>query len=75
VLSTGNHGVHSLDPSLPPDPEQQKYEAEVARQQAKWLELSSNAKQLFTAKSSEYIPFDQPDFVVDAVRDVYTQGK
>jgi pimeloyl-ACP methyl ester carboxylesterase len=75
VLSTGNHGVHSLDPSRPPDPEQQKYEAEVARQQAKWLELSSNARQLFTDKSSEYIPFDQPDFVVDAIREVYSQSR
>jgi len=75
VLSTGNHGVHSLDPSRPPDPEQQKYERAVAREQAKWLELSSNARQLFTDKSSEYIPFDQPEFVVDAIREVYTQSK
>jgi hypothetical protein len=51
VLTTGNHGVHSLD---------------------SWLELSSNARQLFTDKSSEYIPFDQPSFVVDAIREVYT---
>jgi pimeloyl-ACP methyl ester carboxylesterase len=75
VLSTGNHGVHSLDSSRPPDPEQQKYEEEVAREQAKWLELSSNARQLFTDKSSEYIPFDQPSFVVDAIREAYTQSK
>ena len=75
VLSTGNHGVHSVDPSRPPDPEHQKYEEEVARQQAKWLELSSNARQLFTDKSSEYIPFDRPSFVVDAIREVYSQSK
>ena len=75
VLSTGNHGVHSLDPSRPPDPEQQKYEEEVAREQTKWLELSSNARQLFTDKSSEYIPFDQPSFVVDAIREEYSQSK
>jgi hypothetical protein len=37
--------------------------------------LGTGAKQLFTDKSSEYIPFDQPDFVVDAIRDVYTQSK
>ena len=72
VLTTGNHGVHSLDSSRPPDPGQQKYEEKVAREQAKWLELSSNARQLFTDKSSEYIPFDQPGFVVDAIREVYT---
>jgi len=73
VLSTGNHGIHVLDPTRPQNAEQQKYEQEVARAQAKWLELSSNAKQLFTDKSSEYIPFDQPSFVVDAIREVFTQ--
>jgi hypothetical protein len=75
VLSTGKHGVHSFDPTHPLDPEQQKYQQRVAREQASWLELSSNAKQLFSDKSSEYIPFDQPSFVVDAIRDVYTQSK
>ena len=74
VLSTGNHGVHFLDTTRPADPERQKYEQEVARAQAKWLELSSNARQLFTDKSSEYIPFDQPDFVVEAIREVYSQS-
>ena len=75
VLSTGKHGVHSLDPTRTLDPEQQKYQQEVAREQAGWLELSSNAKQLFSDKSSEYIPFDQPSFVVDAISEVYTQSK
>ena len=75
VLSTGKHGVHSLDPTRPLDPEQQKYQQEVAREQAGWLGLSSNAKQLFSDKSSEYIPLDQPSFVVDAISEVYTQSK
>jgi pimeloyl-ACP methyl ester carboxylesterase len=75
VLSTGNHGVHFLDPTRPADAEHQQYEQQVARGQAKWLELSANAKQLFTGKSSEYIPFDQPGFVVDAIHEVYTQSK
>jgi len=74
VLSTGNHGIHALDPTRPQNGEQQKYEQDVARAQARWLELSSNAKQLFTDKSSEYIPFDQPSFVIDAIRDVFTQS-
>jgi pimeloyl-ACP methyl ester carboxylesterase len=73
VLSTGNHGIHSFDPARPLDPEQRKYEEEVAREQATWLQLSSNARQLFTDKSSEYIPFDQPDFVVDAIREASSQ--
>jgi pimeloyl-ACP methyl ester carboxylesterase len=75
VLSTGKHGVHSLDPTRPLDAEQQKYQQAVAREQATWLALSSNAKQLFSDKSSEYIPFDQPSFVVDAIRDVYMQTR
>src|SRR4029077_2521854 len=48
VLSTGNHGIHALDQAHPLNAEQQKYEQEVAREQAGWLALSSNAKQLFT---------------------------
>lgn len=75
VLSTGNHGIHTIDPARPKSTEQQQYEDGVARAQAQWLTLSSNARQLFTDKSSEYIPFDQPDFVVDAIREVYTQSK
>jgi hypothetical protein len=74
VLSTGKHGVHSLYPTRPLDPGQQTCQQEVAREQAKWLELSSNAKQFFSDKSSEYIPFDQPSFVVDAIHEVYTQS-
>ncbi len=75
VLSTGYHGIHAIDPAHPLDPQQQRYEQEVGRSQARWLELSSNSKQLFTDKSSEYIPFLQPDFVVDAIREVYAQSR
>jgi hypothetical protein len=45
VLTTGQHGVHSIDPPRPPDLEQQKYEEAVTREQATWLKLSTNAKQ------------------------------
>lgn len=75
VLTTGNHGIHTLDPGRPKDTQEQAYQDSVARSQAKWLDLSSNAKQLITDKSSEYIPLDQPEFVVDAIQDVYTQSK
>jgi pimeloyl-ACP methyl ester carboxylesterase len=74
VLSTGNHGVHFLDPARSVDPEHEKYEQQIAHAQARWLELSSNSRQLFTDRSSEYIPFDQPDFVVAAIREVYSQA-
>ena len=75
VLSTGYHGVHAIDPAQPLDAEQQKYQQRVARAQARWLALSSNSRQLFTDRSSEYIPFDQPDFVIDAIREVYSQSR
>ena len=75
VLSTGNHGVHFLSASSSADPAQQEYQRRIASAQAKWLQLSSNSKQLFTEKSSEYIPFDQPDFVVDAIHEVYCEAK
>ncbi len=75
VLSTGNHGVGTLDPAQVKTAEQQKYQHEVAQAQAQWLGLSSNAKQLFTDKSSEYIPFDQPEFLIDAIREVYDQSR
>jgi pimeloyl-ACP methyl ester carboxylesterase len=75
VLSTGNHGVHFLDSTRSADPEHQNYEQQVAHAQAKWLGLSSNARQVFTDKSSEYIPFDEPSFVIEAIREVYSQSK
>ena len=75
VLSTGYHGVHRIDRAHPLDPEKQRYEHQVARAQARWLELSTNSKQLFTEQSSEYIPFDQPGFVGEAIREVYSQSR
>ena len=75
VLSTGYHGVHTLDPTRKLTAEQQQYQDGVARAQAAWLELSSNAKQLFTDQSSEYLPFDQPDFVIAAIREVYDESR
>jgi pimeloyl-ACP methyl ester carboxylesterase len=75
VLSTGYHGIHVLDPTRPKSAEQQKYEDDVAHAQAQWLALSSNSRQLFTVNSSEYIPFDQPDFVVAAIEDAYADSR
>jgi hypothetical protein len=41
--------------------------------QARWLDLSSNAKQVFTRNSSEYVQFDEPAVVVDTIREVFEQ--
>jgi pimeloyl-ACP methyl ester carboxylesterase len=75
VLTTGNHGVGHLETKPADTPEHLKYEHEVARAQARWLELSSNAKQVFTHQSSEYIQFDEPETLINAVREVYDQAR
>jgi len=46
---------------------------ETTRAQAQWLNLSSNAKQIFAHNSSEYIQFDEPETVINAIREVYDQ--
>jgi pimeloyl-ACP methyl ester carboxylesterase len=75
VLTSGNHGVGHLPASNAQDAKHLEYEHQVAVAQSRWLELSSNAKQIFTSHSSEYIQFDQPDAVVSAIREVYDQSK
>jgi pimeloyl-ACP methyl ester carboxylesterase len=72
VLTSGNHGVGSLRAL---SAEELKYEHEVALAQAQWLKLSSNAKLVIADRSSEYIQFDQPDVVTEAIREVMTQSK
>src|SRR5262249_38986956 len=39
--------------------------------QASWLALSSNSKQIFPRNSSEYIQFDEPETVINTIREVY----
>jgi pimeloyl-ACP methyl ester carboxylesterase len=69
VLTSGNHGV-------PADtPDRVKYEHEITQAQARWLELSSNSKQIFAHSKSEYIQFDDPQTVISAIREVYEQAR
>jgi len=75
VLSSGNHAVGHLDTQQPTSLQHLKYEYDVALAQARWLTLSSDAKQVFTNRSSEYIQFDQPEVVVAAVREVYDRSR
>jgi len=74
VLTSGNHGVGHLERKPPDTPEHLKYEQETTLAQARWLGLSSNAKQIFAHNSSEYIQFDEPETVINAIREVYDQG-
>jgi len=75
VVTTGNHAVGHLPASNAQDPKHLEYEHQVAIAQARWLALSSNAKQIFVQQSSEYIEFDQPDTLVSIIREVYDASK
>ena len=75
VLTSGNHGVGHLERKPPDTPEQLKYEEDNTLAQASLLALSSNAKQIFPRNSSEYIQFDEPETVINAIREVYEQSK
>ena len=75
VLSTGNHGIGTFDPQRPKDARQQRFQRDVIQAQGKWLELSSDSRQIFADRSSEYLPFDQPELVVSAIREVYEAAK
>lgn len=70
ILTAQNH---YYDTSKTPPALHRKHlaeEREEARTQAKWLSLSSDAKQIFAYKSGHYIELDQPYIVIDAIRDV-----
>jgi pimeloyl-ACP methyl ester carboxylesterase len=76
VLTSGNHGIGHLP--VPADLQTPQHAAEerlVNQAQARWLTLSSDAKQIMVPNSSEYIQFDAPDAVVNAVRDVYDTSR
>ena len=75
VLTSGNHGVGHLDTKPPDTPQHLKYEKENTLAQARWLTLSSDAKQIIVPRSSEYIQFDQSAAVIDTVREVYDRTK
>lgn len=75
VITTGNHAVGHLPAADANDPKHIAYERAIAKAQARWLMLSSNAKQIFTKNSSEYVEFDEPEAVVGAIRDVYDQSR
>jgi hypothetical protein len=71
----GNHGVGHLGTKPADTPEHMKYEQETTLAQARWLGLSSNARQIFARHSSEYIQFDEPEIVINAIREVYDHAR
>ena len=75
VLTSGNHAVGHLEEKPPDTPKHLQYERETTQAQARWLKLSSNARQVFAHNSSEYIQFDEPETVINAIREVYDQAR
>jgi pimeloyl-ACP methyl ester carboxylesterase len=75
VLTSLNHGIGHLELQPPQTDAQRAYQQALARAQARVLTLSSNARQIFARHSSEYIQFDEPDTVLDAIREVYDQSR
>jgi pimeloyl-ACP methyl ester carboxylesterase len=73
VLTTGNHAVGTLNPRRRVTAAHVEYERQIRLAQARWLTLSSNARQIFPQQSSEYVQFDAPEAVVSAIREVYDQ--
>ncbi len=75
VLTSGNHGVGHLETKPADTPDHVKYEQQTTLAQARWLALSANARQIFARHSSEYIQFDEPETVINAIREVYEQSR
>lgn len=75
VITTGNHAVTDLTKRRPTSLAHLKYEYDVAVAQAKWLDLSTDARQIFTTNSSEYVQFDEPEVLVAAVRGVWETAR
>ena len=75
VITTGYHAHGFFDPKRVWSAQEIRYEQDVQAAQARWLELSTDAKQLFTHRSSEYVPFDDPDFLVGVIRDAYDRSR
>jgi hypothetical protein len=69
--------MESVTSTGPPEPtiEHLKYEYDRALAQSRWLTLSSDSRQIFVSGSSEYIQFDRPEAVVEAVREVVDLAK
>jgi formylglycine-generating enzyme required for sulfatase activity len=74
IITTGNHAVTDLTKLRPTSLAHLKYEYDVSAAQASWLDLSTDARQIFTTNSSEYVQFDEPETVVDAIREVHDRA-
>jgi len=75
IITTGNHAVGDLTRRRPLSLDHLKFEYDVALAQSRWLDLSTDAKQVFTTDSSEYVQFDEPQVLVGTIREVWEKAK
>jgi pimeloyl-ACP methyl ester carboxylesterase len=75
ILTAQNH--HYDTPKTPPALHRKHLadERKLAITQARWLSLSTDSKQIFAYRSGHYIELDQPDIVIDAIRDVVNRSR
>jgi len=71
-LSVLSAGIYYPTPSLS-DTENQQFQSEWQTLQTELVALSSDSKQVIAEQSGHTIQFDQPDLVVDAVREMVAQ--
>ena len=64
-----SHGLPDLTLGLT-EAEQAQFEQEWAAMQAELFGLSSNSKQIIAQQSGHYIQLDQPDLVVETIREI-----
>ncbi len=75
ILTAQNH---FYDTSKTPEAlhrEHLAFEHQHAATQARWLSLSTDSKQILAYRSGHYIELDQPDVVIDAIRDVVNRSR
>lgn len=73
VITATQH--YSDTAATPPDvrARHERFNRDMIDAQARLLKLSSNAKQILAAPSSTYVQFDQPELVIDAIREAVGQ--
>lgn len=72
VLTTWHFG---FPPAKPPEVHRERiaFERDSARAQASWLQLSTDARQVFDYNEGrQYIQLDHPQIVVNAIREVFS---
>lgn len=74
VLSAGQNELLNNIPRGAPRKELEDFIGAMKQLQVQEAHLSTHGRQVVVPDSGHMIPFERPDAVVDAVREVYTEG-